>query len=154
MRFWGYILILVAMVSFFVFGREIYQYSQSQDWPSAPGVVIKSGISKKDSGRRGKSSSVYISYSFQVNGTGYTGHRYSFFFDHDDIKNRDSFLAEHQPGKVIKVFYNPEKIEDNAMSLSFPTTFYIRLAIMVIAFIGGVWIFLYDKKKRSRRKKT
>ena len=82
-------------------------------WPAVPGVVVSAEVHEtvhsSDEGADTYSYDPKIVYTYQVGGTEYKSHKYSFGASNSNRNPVAQIVARYTPGMAVSVHYNPEK---------------------------------------------
>jgi len=129
-------------------GKGVLQFLSSQGWPSSPGTIIENSpvLSRTTEFRNGKattsrSSTVKITYRYDVNDVPHTGNRIGLQDPADDDEAFFERVASDYPlGKPVAVYYDPENpdfavLERRIGSDGYQTLFGIALAAASVFFL-------------------
>ncbi len=83
--------------------RNLTKAKASRDWLSTDGIILYTDYKRTSVGRR-LSNAPYVTYSYQVQGIGYTSNVLSFG---DDLTSSERF-AEYPSGRRVTVYFDPE----------------------------------------------
>jgi hypothetical protein len=104
----------------------------SSHWPSVEGVIDSSGFGGGNSPTR----RVFLHYHFMVNGVRYEGTRFTPTGEyHGNEANADAFAAEHSPGQVVRVFYDPHDPSNAVLRPGLDTWQYLVAVGFVVVFL-------------------
>jgi len=85
---------------------ELPRYIRSSKWPTIPGTVEKGEVSTLP-GRGTRLVTAQLGYSYQLNGTYYSGYHTETFTDEQKARS----YVDGLKGQVVQVSYNPRKPE-------------------------------------------
>lgn len=123
------------------------QSRASKDWPTAQGVIARSGLSRVKLLNEEKYQAD-VKYHFQVNGRDYSGTRISFMSTTGSSEKAQYALIEPYPvGAEVTVYYDPD---DPSSSILVPgsgslVTRIIFYAIPLLLAGFGVFLFLMQR---------
>jgi hypothetical protein len=94
------------------------QAQVSQNWPSIPGQVTDSHVSRSQStdadGDTSTSYSARVAYTYQVSGQAYSGHNIAFGFNpsYSNESKAQAAAARYPLGGQVPVYYDPSNPSD------------------------------------------
>lgn len=115
-RIFPFIFVIIgASVTYFGV-RNLCRASESAEWPTAPGQIIKSSVeshrSTSGSGSNSRSSTTYhaeILYKYSVDGTQYNGTTVAFGdYGSSDPSHANQIVRKYPEGKSVTIYYMPD----------------------------------------------
>jgi len=110
-------------------GSEAYEAYSSQFWPTTSGEIVQSYVStyKDINGNRtyhGKIKYLYLIYHHISAGESFTGERVGIdpFPPFDDRPRAKASLDQYPKGKIVDVYYNPNRPQRSMLEPSFPSS--------------------------------
>ena len=111
-----------------------------QSWPVVPGVVVSAEVHEtvhsSDEGADTYSYDPKIVYTYQVVGTAYQSHKYSFGASNYNRNAVAQIVARYTPGMAVSVHYNPEKPNEAVLVSEASGTKLFLIIGIVLAVIG------------------
>ena len=129
---------------------QLIKGMKAKNWPTAQGRVIDSRVSTSvsydDDGDRSTTYGAEISYSYDIDGYEYSGHRRSFSdFSSSNRRRAEKIVARYAPGTNMPVYYRPDDPEEsvlepgiNLVSVLFLLLPAIFLVIGVLGLVGAL----------------
>ena len=99
---------------------------RSEHWPVTDGVILTAEV-KAHSGKHGDTYSAEVTYSYRVNGSGYTGKKLAIGQISSSSSYAQGVLQRYPVGKKVSVHYSPGDP---------------REAVLETGIHGGIWICL------------
>ena len=134
-------------------GYEIKGAYESRHWPSTPGTITSSSISKqtrRDSNHRTRTTYYpRVQYQYQVDGKHCTSDRIEFGGASGGTRSKAKKLVDrYSPGKKVKVYYNPRDPEYAVLKAGFTWgAIFILLAGIVFFGLGVICYRAYKRNK-------
>jgi hypothetical protein len=154
-------LLIVAIFFFGWFGFGIYflfsEYSEtvnakeSINWWTTDGIIISSDIKEKKDEGGGKRYSPKILYSYSVQRIKYSSTKISFGEYAPSLENARKIVNQYPAGKIVTVYYNPDKHNLSVLVPGGKTISYWRLFAGVLVILIGIFallqILIFDRRK-------
>ncbi len=132
--------------------------SDSTEWPTAEGVMVRADVdTRTSSGSRRSSSTSYtpdVEYAYVVDGTEYTGSRYEFIERGEGRREViEARLAKFPVGGKVAVRYDPDDPANSVLVPGVPSALGIML-FMGVAFVtvGGCVMAFFGKGEKPYRR--
>ena len=114
---------------------------QSHDWPSTPGEIISSSISRESSGTIDSPNRTFranIRYRYKVGSRTLTNNRICVGGQLQvSLKGKaENYCRDYPIGEIVDVFYNPDKPRDSVLETREETSWFYLLAGAVLAIVG------------------
>ncbi|MFT4639449.1 MAG: hypothetical protein ACI8T1_002774 [Verrucomicrobiales bacterium] len=143
------LLAFVGGIALAIWGAREWQSAlSSKDWPTVPGTILQSEVTKKMKARRpGQKShqtrtqfTSEIRYSYVVNETCYTGARVSYSdYSSSNEAQMEAVVARYPKGKSVTVYYEPENSSNSLLESGFGWTPVAIIAVgVVFTLVGGI----------------
>lgn len=124
-----------AVIMFFGW-RTVANAQASASWPSVPGQVISSTVTRQSDSDGSVSFSPEVSYRYQVGSQSYQGRRIKFGENAYGFRARAQSVADRYPvGHSVSVYYDPA---DPNLSVLEPG---VSLGSYIVVCIGAVFVF-------------
>jgi hypothetical protein len=147
--FW-IIVALVAALWLFLAAVSTVEAVQAGSWPTVNGTVVQSKFAL-GCGRGGNQPFPDVRYTYEFQGTAYTGTRIALDTDHCGWASTAKRLADtYTPGASVKVFINPVRPQKSALVAgdAQPET----MAIMAASVAGlALALFKLNRSRSGRR---
>ena len=117
----GFFLLLFLGLGIFLIYRTQQSKKKaqiSQNWPSIPGQITDSHVSRSQStdsdGDTSTSYSARVAYTYQVGGQAYSGHNIAFGFNpsYSNESKAQATAARYVVGSQVTVYYDPSNPSD------------------------------------------
>ena len=103
-KVWIGVFIVGAAVSFLVWRGERGEGLESTKWPSVPGVMTESSVSKTSDSQGNQNENLIVEYKYAVAGKALQGDRVSIG---NTGEAANDIVARYPKGKAVQVFYDP-----------------------------------------------
>jgi len=138
------IFIIIGLVLFFIYFRNLAKVRASQAWPAVQGTVIASWVRRKQStDDDGSVSSSYypeIQYQYQVLGMAYQGDKIAFGPKSGGNRTKaERAIAKYPNGANVKVYYQPDKPENAVLERSITKGLLVSGILMILV---GIFIYI------------
>jgi len=130
--FMGIFLVIGAGLTYW--GWTILQNARaSASWPTADGVITRSGVSHSTDSDGGDSYNPEVTYTYTVNNTGYDNNTIKFGENsYSSSKKADGIAGNYPVGKNVTVYYDPEKPDRSVLEPGVSAGSYIVIGIGVL----------------------
>jgi hypothetical protein len=103
------IIISIVCIFFILFFNTRRNSLAANYWPTAPGTISVSEIAEYSGSGGGGTYNCRIRFTYDVNGTTFSGHNRQFFERARNNKQAiEEILKEYPMGKDVAVYYNPK----------------------------------------------
>ncbi|MBR5078448.1 MAG: DUF3592 domain-containing protein [Victivallales bacterium] len=126
--------------------RPISGWLASACWTPCEAKVISSDLARSRGSRSGTNYRIQIQYTYQFNGTTYTGSRYDFFrsqmSSNIGVGTMRKIVSDHSEGKEITCLVNPKNPHESVISRDLPI-FSLFFMLFPLPFLGiGLFTFI------------
>lgn len=142
----GAAFVVFGLVTFQWGGELVDEAEASVRWPSVEGIVTASEVSASRytaPGQARRDETTYrpdVTYTYQVDGQDYTGHRVSYRAS-GDRKSAEEVVARYPAGKVVQVHHDPKAPGTATLEVGSETTTGILLqAGWLFVGLGLIWL--------------
>ncbi len=153
----GAAFVVFGIVTFGWGGEELDEAEASVHWPSVEGIVTSSEVSASRYTAPGQArldETTYrpeVTYTYQVEGKDYTGHRVSYRAQ-GDLASARELVARYPAGKQVQVHYDPKAPGTATLEVgSEATTGILQQGAWLFIGLGLIWLaasfFIYWHNK-------
>ncbi len=138
----GIVFCLVAVAALTFGAKTVFEAQAMQDWPTCPGVIIKSET-RWQRGTDGGSSTLIadVQYRYEVEGRSYQGDRISLgqYGSNDPAHARDQ-AGQYPLGSLVDVHYDPDDPQRSFLETGWHWLNAIALVVGTVAMIAGIFL--------------
>lgn len=137
----------MGMAIMLFWGRQVVQGLRSRSWPTAPGVVVTSGVEEVKLAEHGTRYEPEVTYRYTVDGRTYTGRRWRFGATAAFNRTQAGRLVARYPvGEAIAVRYDPFRPATSVLEpgVGDKAVFAIALGLGAVCVVAGVASIVLD----------
>lgn len=141
---------LAAMFGFVV--RPLFKIVASGGWEATPCTIVSSEV--VESGGKGGTYRVGVTYTYSYGGQTYTGTRYNFSFGSTSGRQgKADIVAQYPAGTQATCFVNPKQPGEAVISRGIPGDIWFGLIplVFVVVGVGGIWMVLRSRRPSGAR---
>ena len=136
------VMVLIGLLFFSFSAYLIYRGIITKRFQQTEGVVLSSELISH-LGDDEASYEPLIHYEYSIDGKRYQNSVYSVAPSGYNKRKAQKIIDNFEPGRIIKVYFNPEKMEDSVLSVGLSTIDTIGIIIMVSLLLFAIIEMLY-----------
>lgn len=129
--------IIGSIIFFFLGLRPLVKIILARDWNETPCKIISSQVGSHRGSKGGRTYSIDIIYSYEVNGRTYNSEDYYFLnFSSSGYSSKKAVVRKYPTGKTAVCYVNPNDPEEAVLNRGFEWVLLIGLIPLVFVLIG------------------
>lgn len=149
-----YSLFIICGIAFIIFGISFFKKSiASENWYQAEGIIVSSNVRTNYEENHGKTYSADIEYQYNVGDVSYNSEEVSLGDYSSSNKNHfQKIVDKYYIGKVVIVYYNPEKPSEAVLEPGLTIVPYIVILFGFFPIITSILVFYFSNIRKKIKK--